>query len=239
MKITYLNHSGFLIEEEDYSMIIDYYNPSKSKLIRDIVKASIENSAKFYVLSSHSHMDHFDQEILSFNDKRKEIQYIFSKDIEDVFSGEDINIVYLEKFQTYKDNLLEMKAFGSTDIGISFYIKSKSKKFFHAGDLNNWHWNEESSDDEIKEAEDFYKRELNDIKSEISQLDLAMLPIDPRLGRDYMKGAIEFIDEIHVSFLSPMHFQGQYEKIWAFEEYAKKRNCELIKWKEIGMSLFI
>lgn len=239
LKLTYLNHSGFLIEEEDYSMIIDYYNPTQNKLINDIVDVSLKNSGKFYVLSSHSHEDHFDPEIFSFKHKRKEIQYVFSKDIEENNITKDINIVYLEKYSIYKDDLLKIKAYGSTDLGISFYIKSKAKEFFHAGDLNNWHWNEEYSEDEIKESEDFYKRELNDIKSEISQLDLAMFPIDPRLGKDYMKGAREFIDAIHVSLLSPMHFQGQYEKTWAFEEYARIRDCKLIKWKENGMSLFI
>ncbi len=234
MKITYLNHSGFLLEDKDFSMLIDYYNPSKNKLIESIVKTSLKNSGKFYILSSHSHPDHFDAKILDFKTLRKDIKYIFSKDIEELIFNKDSSEVFIEKFEQYEDNIVKIKAFGSTDIGISFFIESSSKKIFHAGDLNNWHWNEEFTEDEIKEAEDFYHKELRDISLEISELDLAMFPIDPRLGTDYMKGAIEFIDKIHVKLFSPMHFQGQYEKTWVFDEYAKSKNCILIKWKEEG-----
>lgn len=234
LKITYLNHSGFLVEEENYSMVIDYYNPQRIKLIDDIVNSSLKASEKFYVLSSHSHEDHFDPKILSFKDIREDIQYIFSKDIEDIIINKDINPIYLEKSQVYKDDLIKIKAFGSTDIGISFYIESKYNKIFHAGDLNNWHWNEEFTEDETKEAEDYYHRELEYIKNEMSKLNIAMFPVDPRLGKDYMKGAMEFLEEIQVDLFFPMHFQGEYEKAWAFEEYAKLKNCKLIKFKDPG-----
>ncbi len=237
LKLTYLGHSGFLIEDEMFSMVIDYYSASSNDFSYDKISKAFKNKGKFYVLSSHSHPDHFDTEILRFKNIREDIIYIFSKDIEDLIYENFSDIIYLEKNNIFKDDLIDIKAFGSTDLGISFYIKTPKKSIFHAGDLNNWHWNEESMESEVKEAEDFYKRELCDIKKEVSNLDLAMFPIDPRLGEDYMKGAMEFIEKIDVKVLSPMHFQGDYEKAWAFFDFAKSKKCELIKWKDIGMSV--
>ncbi|MEI3154718.1 MAG: hypothetical protein V8S95_06185 [Odoribacter sp.] len=48
---------------------------------------------------------------------------------------------------------MRIKAFGSTDIGISFLIDIDNIRIFHAGDLNNWHWEEESTPEEIAGTE--------------------------------------------------------------------------------------
>jgi len=237
LKLTYLNHSGFLLNCKNFAVVIDYYNPAKNAIIYRIVEESLKSESAFYVLSSHSHPDHFDPEILKFKFLRRDIKYIFSKDIENLNFIKDRNMVFLDKFEVYEDDNLKIKAFGSTDLGISFYIKACSKEMFHAGDLNNWHWNEEFTKEETRSAEDFYYSELKDITKEVKHLDLAMFPIDPRLGRDYMKGAIEFLEEIKVKLFAPMHFQGQYEKILAFDEYAKSKGSTLIRWKDNGESI--
>ena len=51
-------------------------------------------------------------------------------------------------------------------------------------------------------------------------LDAAMFPIDPRLGKDYMRGAQQFIDAIEVDHFIPMHFGEHYAKANAFAPYA-------------------
>ena len=50
--------------------------------------------------------------------------------------------------------------------------------------------------------------------------DAAMFPIDPRLGKDYMRGAQQFIDAIEVDHFIPMHFGEHYAKANAFAPYA-------------------
>ncbi len=45
--------------------------------------------------------------------------------------------------EAYRDELAFIRAYGSTDLGVSFYVEAEGKRFFHAGDLNDWHWNQE------------------------------------------------------------------------------------------------
>ena len=61
-----------------------------------------------------------------------------------------------------------MQAFGSTDAGASFYIEHKRRKIFHAGDLNNWHWNEEVAKDEACIYENQYICELELLSEQVA-----------------------------------------------------------------------
>ncbi len=115
-------------------------------------------------------------------------------------------------------------------------INAEGKIIFHAGDLNNWHWNEESTKEEIDEAEGFYQKELDLVAGKVKHLDLAMFPVDPRLGKDYMKGAEQFLDAIQTNLFAPMHFGEAYDKANAFAEYAGSKGCKFIKWQHTGES---
>lgn len=237
MKLIYIYHSGYAIEAANFTVIIDYYKDSSNNGTGGAIDNLLERKGKLYVLSTHSHADHFNPEILKWKEKRKDIIYIFSKDILDNNLAKPDEAIYLEKLQVYKDNNIFVQAFGSTDLGVSYIIHIKDKTIFHAGDLNNWHWNEESTEQEIKEAEDYYERELKLLAANVKHIDLAMFPIDPRLGKDYMKGAEQFIDTIQVDTLVPMHFDEAYDKAAAFETIASKKRCKFISWKNSGESL--
>lgn len=221
MKITYLYNSGFCIQTKEFDIIIDFYKDSKD-VDGIIYKEILPNTKKLYVLCTHSHLDHFNGEILNWNNKKKDITYIFSHDIFEAHLVGKSDAVFLEKFNLYKDDYISVKAYGSTDIGSSYYIDLGNFKIFHAGDLNNWHWNEESTTKEIENSEKFYADELSLISKDIKELDIAMFPIDPRLGKDFMKGAVQFIEAIKVKLLIPMHFAERYEKIALFENIANK-----------------
>lgn len=237
MKLTYIYHSGYAIETVDFTVIIDYYKDSSENKEEGVIDKLLKRSSKLYVLSTHSHADHFNPKILKWKEFKKDIVYIFSKDILDNNLAKSEDAVYLDKLETYKDSHLSVQAFGSTDLGVSYLLQIKDKTIFHAGDLNNWHWNEESTEQEIKEAEDYYERELQLLAANVKHIDLAMFPIDPRLGKDYMKGAEQFIDAIKVSILVPMHFDEAYSKAAAFESIASAKGCRFISWKHKGESI--
>lgn len=238
MKLTYIYHSGFAIEGDGFTIIIDYYKDSTEKPDNGIVYSELlKKEGKLYVLSTHSHYDHFNREILKWKWEHPNIIYIFSKDILKARKAKDRDAIYLDKLNTYKDETLFIQAFGSTDLGVSFLIKAEGKTIFHAGDLNNWHWNEESTKEEIEEAESYYERELKIIAERENHIDLAMFPIDPRLGKDYMKGAEQFISAIKTDILVPMHFDEAYDKAAAFENYAAYKGTRYISWKHTGESI--
>lgn len=238
MKLTYIYHSGYAIEGDGFTIIIDYFKDSDENKNNGIVhKELLKNKGKLYVLCTHSHHDHFNKEILKWKWEHPNVIYIFSKDILKYRKAKERDAIYLDKSDTYTDETLSIKAYGSTDLGVSFLINVANKTIFHAGDLNNWHWNEESTKEEIEEAENFYQNELALLSNEVKHLDLAMFPIDPRLGKDYMKGAEQFISAIQTDILAPMHFGEEYGKAVAFKDYAENNSCRFISWKERGESI--
>ncbi len=238
MKLTYIYHSGYAIEAKDFTVIIDYYKDSEDNLREGIVhKKFLKNKGKLYVLSTHSHADHFNPDILKWKAIKKDITYIFSKDILDNQMAKEDDAIYLDKLEVYKDQNVIIRAFGSTDLGVSYLIHIKDKTIFHAGDLNNWHWNEESTEDEIREAEAFYQDELNLLAANVKHIDIAMFPIDPRLGKDYMKGAEQFIDAIQINSIAPMHFGEAYDKASAFAPYAAAKGSKAVQWQQRGENI--
>ena len=237
MKITYLYHSGFIIENEDFAIIIDYYKDSSENTAHRLLDSF---QGEIYVLATHWHPDHFNREILRWKNNRSDLQYILSSDIfKKKLVSQDFSGVSMSKGEKWQDKNLCIKAFGSTDIGISFLIETEGKKFFHAGDLNNWHWDEESTPEEILEAEQNFLKEIKLLRDETQYLDVAMFPVDIRLGSNYMRGPEQFVDLIRVGTFIPMHFGVAYNEANAFEEYAKKAGCRFFKLTKTNENIII
>lgn len=220
MEIVYLHHSGFAIIANDATIVIDYFEDSISESQGIIHEELLNRKNRMYVLSSHFHADHFNRQVLEWKNIKNDITYIFSKDIYKRRKVPKDIAIWLNKGDEYKDEHLRIKAFGSTDIGISFIIELEVKTIFHAGDLNNWHWMEESTETEWKRDEQRYLNEIETLSKEYSSIDLALFPIDPRLGKEYMRGGKQFINTIHTSAFIPMHFWNDFASANVFQQYA-------------------
>ena len=83
-------------------------------------------------------------------------------------------------------------------------------RLFHAGDLNNWHWSEESTPQEIRKAEGDFLAEIKNLQQKAPRVDIAMFPVDSRIGKDYMRGAEQFVERIKTAIFAPMHFSEDY-----------------------------
>ncbi len=225
MELIYIYHSGFVIEGSDFSLLIDYYQDTPDRFVHT---KFLNRPGRLYILASHSHPDHFTPEILEWRNVRPDIQYIFSEDIRNKGQACFHDAIYLRKGEEWGNGQIRIKAFGSTDIGISFLIDIDNIRIFHAGDLNNWHWEEESTPEEIQEAQENYFRELETLSRETSYLDLALFPVDPRLGKDYPRGARQFIDRIQTHQFAPMHFWEKYAEANAFRDYAEAHGGRFI-----------
>ena len=83
MKLDYIYHSGFAIEADGVTVIIDYYKDSSEEVFNKGIVHDylLEKPGVLYVLCSHFHPDHFNREVLSWKKLRPDIRYIFSKDI--------------------------------------------------------------------------------------------------------------------------------------------------------------
>ena len=228
MKIKYISNSGFILEDDSYAIIIDCIGlSSKSEEINAC-------SGKFlYVLASHAHGDHFDRKIMSFRGAGQ--KWILSEDIrKKVTHSSDIH--FMKKGDVYRDEKLFIKAYGSTDEGISFYMEYGGLKIFHAGDLNNWHWNEDETQtpEEAAHDEQWFLDELAEIAKEVPVLDIAMFPVDKRLGTDYTRGPEQFLDSIKTGLFVPMHFREQIEAARAFKTAAERKGCRYADIRQAG-----
>lgn len=139
MKICCLGHSGFLVQWSDYVLVIDCVLDNTNRLSEELNEAK-----KVYVMSTHGHHDHFSMQIFDLYKRYGNVVYILSTDIEEIVNNKqsECKIKYMNKGESYIDEEtgFEVKAYGSTDIGISLLMNIDGKKVFHAGDLNNWHW---------------------------------------------------------------------------------------------------
>ncbi len=230
MKLDYIYHSGFAIEAEGVTVIIDYYKDSSEEepgkgIVHDYL---LEKPGVLYVLSSHFHPDHFNREVLLWKTQRPDIHYIFSKDIMKHRRASAEDATYINKGDIYEDDNIRIQAFGSTDVGISFLIDLQDVRLFHAGDLNNWHWSEESTPQEIHKAESDFRAEVKLLQQTVSQLDVTMFPVDDRMGKDYMRGAEQFVEQIKNTIFVPMHFSENYQGGNAFRAFAENHGCHFL-----------
>ena len=182
MTLDYIYHSGFAIEAEGVTVIIDYYkDSSETEHNRGIVHDYLlQRPGKLYVLATHFHPDHFNREILTWKEAHPDIRYIFSKDILKSHRAKPEDATYIKKGETYEDETIRIEAFGSTDVGSSFLIHLQDWNIFHAGDLNNWHWSEESTEAEIRKANGDF---LAEVKRKSTEDRFSAVPSGPQDGK--------------------------------------------------------
>lgn len=208
MKITYLHNSAFALEWSDHFVIIDYYKHTPGSSIRDGVLRPQDflKYPRVSVLATHGHGDHYNPVVLTWSQHR-EIDYVFGYDMEKKVNQPGAHFMRPGDWIQLGD--LTITAFGSTDAGVSYHLKKGNLSLFHAGDLNNWHWQEESTAQEIAIAETDFLRELRVVSLHTLPLDVAFFPIDPRMKTDIHKGALQFVQQTRPTRLIPMHF-GQF-----------------------------
>jgi len=236
MELTYIFHSGFSIEGDGWTVLIDFYRDTEDAYVKNVL---LKRPGKLYILSTHFHEDHFNPEILTWKTARPNITYILSKDILRNHKAKKEDAVYIAKGAEYKDETLHIRALGSTDSGISFLIEAGGRSFFHAGDLNNWYW-EKSPPEENLHGEKAYKGELKDILKLTQSIDVVFFPVDGRIGKEYMRGAAQFIERIETGLFVPMHFSTTSADLAnAFERTAVRKGVKFWPLNRRGEKLVI
>jgi L-ascorbate metabolism protein UlaG (beta-lactamase superfamily) len=242
MDIYYLDNSGFAMIENDTLLLFDVYNftekPEKQLFQEGFVEErELSTFARVYVFVSHIHGDHFNEKIFRFAQENENTFFVLEKDVP---ASAQISYVKLSEKDVFADDYLRVTAWPSTDIGVSFQVEFAGKTIFHAGDLNYWHWQEESTQEEIKEAYEMYMDAIEMMQGNLYAPDVAFFPVDPRMGSDIGRGAHMFIEAFHPKALIPMHFSNDFACLKAFQEevggkthvYLPTRRGDLIQIKE-------
>ncbi len=223
-KVTYLDHSGFALTTPEVILVFDYFrDPSHS--LEKLLDHNKEMPVIFF--ASHRHPDHYNSAIFNLAQNHERV-YVLSNDIVIQQLHKGVSVATMSKGDVLEDlpGDTKVKAFGSTDEGICFLVTTKDgTTILHAGDLNDWHWKDTSTEREAQKAENDFKVIVNRIKSEYPAIDIVMFPVDPRQGSDFARGATTLLDEIKVGDFFPMHFQGEHSEACDFAEYIPAGNA--------------
>jgi len=207
--IWYLYHSGFAADTGSNLLIFDYYREADSKQRAGTGEAAAllrkMRDKKVFVFASHSHPDHFSEAVFDWQSLNPSIAYVLSDDIK-AAAGRG-PITFVRPGRKYEINGLRVEVFGSTDEGVSFLVTVEGKTIFHAGDLNWWHWKGEPDQDNLAMAE-AYKKQIARLAGR--HIDIAFIPVDPRLEEYYHLGLRYFLEEVGSRHVFPMHFWENY-----------------------------
>ena len=229
LTVTYYHHSGFSVAMDDVLLVFDYWTGEHGELPEDkrITLDFLKQFRQVYVFISHEHPDHLDPVVFTWRNEAP-VTYIVAADMPVGTRG---------KRMAPGDSLtlspeVSVKAFDSTDLGVSFLVDIQGVHVFHAGDLNFWHWREESTVKEIEEADDAFRQAVEPIARE--KIDLAFFPVDARQGLMYDAGANYFIMCVKPRLLIPMHFWGRAEIAMEFARRSRCRQTEVMALTRYG-----
>ena len=204
MRAAFLAHSGFLVELPSVTLLFDWWNGELPVL---------RPGVPLLVFSSHRHEDHFKPEIFALNAQA----FLLGKDIS--LSARNRARWGLSDETADKCTVLgggeavsplpgvRVEALPSTDEGVAFLVTADGTAVFHAGDLNWWHW-EGETEGWNRNMEVNFKRYAEPLRGR--RIDLAMLPLDPRLGEDGFRGPAYFLELADVRRFLPMHQWGDF-----------------------------
>lgn len=197
--VEYLGGSGFLLSLGDIGLLFDASEHGSDPRIPPD-KEMLAAFKKLYVFVSHRHEDHFSPAIYDLCGE--DAVYILGYDIPKPYRG-----VRLSPGDERSFGPVTVHAYGSTDEGVSFLVTCAGISVFHAGDLNLWHWRDESTITQIEAAE----KAFYDCVAPIPErsIDVAFFPVDPRQGSMYDAGAGYFVMTVKPRIFIPMHFQGR------------------------------
>ena len=206
MRVTFLAHSGFLVELPSALLLFDYLGAGLPAL----------PDKPLLIFASHRHEDHFTPSIFSLDDGSRETYFLLGKDIK-------LTPRHLEKWGVSAETAgkcfclggnetasplpgVTVETLPSTDEGVAFLVTCDDRTIFHAGDLNWWHWEGEPKDWN-RNMEVNFKRYCEPLRNR--SIDLALLPLDPRQERDGFRGTKYFLETADIRRFIPMH---QWEK---------------------------
>ena len=197
MNITYIHHSCFLVETDRYYFLFDYVKGQLPEL---------DAKKPIFVLSSHSHGDHYNPSVFPLLSAvgMGQVRAILS---DDITPPPQVDVLQVSPVEVHElDCDLTLTTFRSTDLGVAFLIEDRGTLIYHAGDLNDWVWDEET-DAYNEEMTASYRKQIDSLFRELGQreIDAAFVVLDPRQEKDYDRGLCYFLEHVPAKKVYPMH----------------------------------
>ena len=222
MRVTFLGHSGFFLELPEADLLFDYY---KGEL------PAPDPERPLFVFVSHAHADHFTRKIFSLAEKTERIRFILSDDIKKDKVPESLMALGKVRFTSPEEDFtvplhqaeagekeasgqtLRVRTFLSTDEGVAFLVDVSGARIYHAGDLNDWHWDDvdrEWNEEQYRGYQDALGKIAACVAEDGRVPDAAFVPVDTRLGDGafFWMGLDEYMKAVGARNIFPMHLFG-------------------------------
>ena len=224
MEVTYIYHSSFCVELKDNKIVLifDYFKGQIPKFPKD---------THIYMFASHKHFDHYSKKIFELANEYDNITYVLAKEIKMNTKYMDRwnipmvardKIVYVTKNTAYNlpdigNSEVYVDTIDSTDSGVAYIVNCCGKTIYHSGDLNWWSWPGYTEVEEL-DMERRFKLEVKKLAQ--YHIDVAFLPLDPRLEDNFYKGFDWYMRKCDIKIAYPMHLWDRLDTI----ERLKKMN---------------
>ena len=212
MKVWYLDHSAVAVKTEKHLLLFDLAGKALSGqpgegLAEGCVSPDEIKDEDVLVFVSHEHKDHFDPAIFSLREKLSRVRFVLPEELDEVYQADLFVSAEEEQCKHYALPDCRVTTFASTDIGVAYLLEIDGLLIYHAGDLNWWHW---EGEDPVwnRNMEADFRRYAEPLRGR--KIDLAMLPLDPRLGEDGFRGPRYFLELADIRRFLPMHQWGNF-----------------------------
>lgn len=206
--VTYIQHSGFLVETEHHYLLFDYWKGTIPEM---------DYKKSLYVFASHAHRDHYSKDIFKLENRCETVQYILSFDIKDTDRNwkKIEKVAFMKPHETLEIDGVHVETLASTDAGVAFLVEVDGKEIYHAGDLHWWHWPGEPEEDNEWHRKAFQK-EMEFLSGK--KMDCSFVVLDPRQEEAGSWGMDYFLKHVYSRYIFPMHFWGDYSIIQKYKE---------------------
>ena len=201
MHITFLGHSGFLVETERRCLLFDWSEGELPPL----------PDKPMTVFASHRHADHFRRDIFAPAEGRNNMDFVLGCDIRltpqraekwGVAPEIHARCRVMNGGETFAADGITVESLPSTDEGVAFLVTCDGHTIYHAGDLNWWHWEGEGPAwNRAMEAD--FKRYIEPLRGR--HIDLAFAPLDPRQEDAAHWGFLYLLELADIDRIVPMH----------------------------------
>lgn len=203
MKVTYIGHSGFLVETEKRYYLFDYY----------VGKLPLLNTQKpITVFCSHFHSDHFNPKVFD-SLSGMQISAVLSHDIFRSLYPTDVPVLRAAPNKEYACDGFSFITLRSTDSGVAFAVSTDEGVIYHAGDLNDWYWEGEPEADNARMTRR-YRAEIDKLRA--VPIEVAFVPLDARQEQHFADGMLYFLQNVDCKTVYPMHYWEHPEVIERF-----------------------
>ena len=210
MEIIYIGHSGFLVKTAGCAYLFDYCKGELPSLPPDL---------PVIVFCSHGHADHFQPGIFSLLKEAgsKTVFAVLAKDIPIKKYPREVETLRVYANHTYSlPQGGKLETLLSTDSGVAFILTTEKGVIYHAGDLNDWGWKEESPATN-RRMRGNYRHEIQKLRGR--HINAAFLPLDPRQEEYYAAGITYFLEQVHPDAVFPMHY---WDKPWIIQNFLQE-----------------